>query len=177
MSTTERTSEYSPTEAEGVEVPVARAVPGRLTRLWAALVLVGCVGVLGLAAWLDPAGKLYGTHQQFFRSGPCGMLVSTGLPCPTCGMTTSFAYFMEGSFGMSAYAQPAGFLLAIGTAVTTVLCAITAVTGRWPRTRVTMVDPYWLFMVILLILLAGWVFKIVSGLCDGSLPYPGGHAH
>jgi hypothetical protein len=43
---------------------------------------------------------------------PCAFKVVTGTPCPTCGMTTSFAWFARGRLGRSWRANPAGSLLA-----------------------------------------------------------------
>jgi hypothetical protein len=36
----------------------------------------------------------------------------TGYRCPSCGMTTAFAWFVRGRFGRSWQANPAGSLLA-----------------------------------------------------------------
>lgn len=150
------------------------ASPARV-RCWAVIALAGGLGVLALAAYLDPKGRAYGTHADLFLTGPCGMLVMTGLPCPTCGMTTSFAYFMRGQWLRAAYVQPAGFLLALGTVVTAIVAAWALVRGRWPTLGLWRVSPYRLFLGLLVVLLGAWVFKIVTGLADGSLPYPGTH--
>lgn len=147
----------------------------RRVRCWAATVLAACLGILAVAVLLAPKGRAYGTHADLFLTGPCGMLVMTGLPCPTCGMTTSFAYFVRGQWLRAAYVQPAGFLLALGTVATAFMAGWTLVRGRWPVLGLWRISPYRLFLGLLVILLGGWVFKIVTGLADGSLPYPGGH--
>jgi hypothetical protein len=141
----------------------------------AALLAAGCIAVLAVAVSLDPRGRLYGTHSDLVGMGPCGMLVMTGLPCPTCGMTTSFAYFVRGQWLMSMYAQPMGFALALGTAVTLLTSLTVLVRGRWPRVQVLWLTPYRVFLALLVLFVASWIFKIVSGLADGSLPYPGNH--
>jgi hypothetical protein len=148
--------------------PVAR--PGA-ARFWAALVLIGCVALLGVAAYLKPDPRGYGTHQQL-GAGPCGMLVMTGLPCPTCGMTTAFAYTVRGQFLQAFRAQPAGFLLAVGTGVLALACGWTLARGRWPMARLWLANPHKLFLLLLVLLLGGWAGKIVIGLSDGTLPYP-----
>ncbi len=43
--------------------------------------------------------------------GPCGMKQRTGLPCPTCGMTTCVLAFARGEVLTAFYTQPAGGLL------------------------------------------------------------------
>lgn len=143
------------------------------TRLWAALVLGGCLAVLAVAVYLNPKGRTFGTHQDLFRGAPCGMLVMTGLPCPTCGMTTAFAYTVRGRWLRAAYVQPAGFVLALGTIGLASVCLWTLVRGRWPRSRLWMINPHWFFLGFLVLLLASWGFKILTGLKDGTLPWQG----
>ena len=43
----------------------------------------------------------------------CNMVTWTGKPCPSCGMTTSFAHLIHGDVGNSLRANWAGTLLAI----------------------------------------------------------------
>jgi len=147
--------------------PLARA--GGKTRLWAALVLLACLGILGLAAWLEPDPRGYGTHQQL-GFGKCGMLVTTGLPCPTCGMTTAFAYTVRGRLFQAFLAQPAGLLLALGTAICALGAIWVLVAGRLPPVRLPILTPYRLFFGLLVLLLGSWIFKIVLGLLNGTLP-------
>lgn len=42
---------------------------------------------------------------------PCGFKAQFGLPCPTCGMTTSVLAFAKGEIWHSFYVQPAGAVL------------------------------------------------------------------
>jgi hypothetical protein len=138
-------------------------------RLYAALVLLGCASILGLAAWLTPDERGYGTHQQL-GFGKCGMLVTTGLPCPTCGMTTAFAYTVRGRLFSAFMAQPAGFVLALAT----VACGLGAiwvlVSGRMPSIRLPIITPYRMVFGLLVLLMGAWAFKIVVGLLTGALP-------
>jgi hypothetical protein len=69
------------------------------------------LAVLGLARWLRPDPKGFGTHTQLGLA-PCAFRAVTGRPCPACGMTTSFAWFARGEWGQSWRANPAGSLLA-----------------------------------------------------------------
>jgi hypothetical protein len=152
--------------------PVGRAAPRpRATRLAASLTLIGCASVLAIAAYLEPDPRGFGTHEQLLSSGPCGMLVLTGLPCPTCGMTTAFAYTVRGQWLQAMWAQPTGFLLALGTIALLGISAWTIVRGRWPQLTGWWLTPYRLFMTLLILLLGGWAFKIVVGLSTGTLPY------
>jgi Na+-transporting NADH:ubiquinone oxidoreductase subunit NqrB len=161
---------HGPDSAD-ITTPVAR--PLALTvgqrRVWAAVVLVGGLGILGLAAWLTPDARGYGTHEQL-GFGKCGMLVTTGLPCPTCGMTTAFAYTVRGRWVRAFLAQPAGFLAALATIACTIGAGWALVAGRIPPIRLPIITPYRLFWALLVLLLGAWAFKIVFGLLTGTLP-------
>jgi hypothetical protein len=141
----------------------------RRVRLWAALVFSGCVALLGIAAYLEPDEAGYGTHRQL-GFGKCGMLVTTGLPCPTCGMTTAFAYTVRGRLISAFVAQPAGFLLALATIAGALGSARAVVTGRVGPLPIPVLTPYRLFFGLLVLFIGSWAFKIVIGLLNGTLP-------
>lgn len=135
---------------------------------WIAVLVLACsTSLLSVAAWLKPDARGYGTHQQLHMA-PCGMLVAFGIPCPTCGMTTAFAHTVRGQWIQAAWAQPAGFVFALATALAGVLSIWSLATGRAPRIR--FVTPFRVFLTILILLLTGWGLKIGMGLADGSLP-------
>jgi len=73
-------------------------------------VLAFSAAVLGIARWLHPAASGMGTHEQLGLP-PCKFLVLTGLPCPSCGFTTSFAYAAHFHFQRAFFASPFGLLL------------------------------------------------------------------
>src|SRR5271166_4963513 len=81
-------------------------------RWYVLLLAAGLLGLLGVARGLEPDPRGYGTHTQL-GLGPCAFAVVTGRPCPTCGMTTAFAWFTRGSLGGSWRASPAGCLIAL----------------------------------------------------------------
>lgn len=56
---------------------------------WAVLGL-GCQCVVALSLWLRPDARLFGTHEQLGLP-PCMFTEASGIPCPGCGLTTSFA--------------------------------------------------------------------------------------
>jgi hypothetical protein len=72
----------------------------------------GLAGVLILARVLVPDPRGYGTHTQLGLL-PCSFLAMTGRLCPTCGMTTAFAWMVRGDVVRSWQANPAGCLLAL----------------------------------------------------------------
>jgi len=78
--------------------------------------LTGIVAVFCIAFWLNPYGDdgkplRMGTHEQL-GFPPCNFVILTGKPCPSCGMTTSFALFVRGDLVNSKQANPVGMLLA-----------------------------------------------------------------
>jgi hypothetical protein len=103
--------------------PVGQQRVGIGGRLLALILSVVAVGVLVTALLITPSPEGVGTHRQIRAltvngAAPpaCEMLRRTGLPCPTCGMTTSFAWFVRGNWLASLYVQPMGFILALTTA-------------------------------------------------------------
>jgi len=108
-----------------VEKVVLRA-PGRLLALFVSLT---CLSVMVTAARLQPSPTGMGTHTQLGLE-PCLFARQTGLPCPSCGMTTSFAWFARGNILASFYIQPMGAVLAILFVVTFWGGVYAAVTAR-----------------------------------------------
>lgn len=91
---------------------------------------VGATAVLTLARVLTPAASGVGTHTQLGLP-PCGFLWLTGLPCPGCGLTTSFAHLARFEWELGVAANPLGvplFLLAVAAVPVCVLGA----TRAWP---------------------------------------------
>lgn len=161
--------EENPTSA--ARWPQARPLASPVkARLLATLLLLVSAAVLALAAYLEPDPRGYGTADQL-GNGPCGMLIMTGLPCPTCGMTTAFAHTVRGQWLRAFWVQPAGFVLALGTIGLAGVSLWTLIRGRWPRIRLRLVTPHRLFVGLLVLLLGAWAFKICTGLADGTLPY------
>lgn len=100
--------------------------PGRAIALAVAAALAV---VLGVAAWLTPDARGYGTHRQLGMP-PCTFHEVTGVICPSCGMTTSFCHFVRGQW-LSAYrANPLGLLLAAGTTAAIPWLVLSAWRGR-----------------------------------------------
>ena len=87
---------------------------GRVDRLVALGMLMAAPAVLAVAAWLQPAACGYGTHTQLGLP-PCNFLRLTHLPCPSCGLTTSFAWAIRMQFGKAFMANPFGILLFFAT--------------------------------------------------------------
>lgn len=137
--------------------------------LWA-VVGMGCLAVLTLAAWLTPDPRGFGTHEALTGAWPCGFILTTGLPCPTCGMTTSFALLMHGHPWDAFLAQPAGVVLCLTTILTLLLSIHVVATGRVVNINWERVGPIRMALGLALLLLGGWGFKMASGMLTGVLP-------
>ena len=106
--------------------PAVVAKPGRFFALVISLV---CLAIMLTAARVTPSPSGLGTHTQLGLE-QCQFLLRTGLPCPSCGMTTSYAWFARGNFLASLYVQPMGFLLAVLTVLVFWTGLYVAATGR-----------------------------------------------
>src|SRR5438046_2858890 len=95
----------------------------------ALLISGACLAVLLVAARLNPNPAGESTHTQLGMNA-CQFLAQTGLPCPSCGMTTSFAWFVRGNLLASLYVQPMGTVLAALTALTFWAAVYIGLTGK-----------------------------------------------
>ena len=96
--------------------------------------LIGAIGpaVAGVFAFLHFAGA----HKWVFYPVPCGFKVQFGLPCPTCGMTTSVLTFARGDILHSFYIQPAAAVLCCMLIAVGIFAIIAAIAGTdWGLVR------------------------------------------
>lgn len=133
-------------------------VRGLSLRVW----LVS-VSVLGLAAYLTPDARGYGTHEHLLLP-PCFFRLLTTLPCPFCGMTTAFAHLAHGHFAEAARCN----LMGAPAFVVTVLLALGSLwgmaTGRawWPPLLERADLPRLLLVVIMLFWIANLVLHYMQ---------------
>ena len=127
----------------------------------ALVVALTSLAVLIIARRLRPSPTGVGTHQQLGLPA-CPLLHLTGVPCPTCGFTTSFAYGVRGQFSQAILAQPAGFVIFCLTALS-IPASIYLLYRRksWAQaldTKAAKLSCYGLAVIIAL----GWLYKIVA---------------
>lgn len=84
---------------------------GMKDRIAPLLVMSGAATMLGVARWLTPSPTGVGTHEQLGLPA-CMFLKLTGIPCPSCGLTTSVAHAVRFEFAAAFAAQPFGLLVA-----------------------------------------------------------------
>ena len=128
----------------------------KIVQVVLAAVLAGVLG-LGMVLKASPTGS--GTHTVLGLP-PCGTLMTTGRPCPTCGATTSFVLAAHGQFYEALANQPLGFMAfvaAVGGLSLVVGMLITGKSGRplLTRQRVTI-----LVVIFLVAALASWFYKL-----------------
>lgn len=139
--------------------PVQRPVvpwPGRLLAL---AVAGAALAVLIVGVTLAPSAGGMATHRQM-GFPPCQFLVTSNLPCPTCGMTTSFAWFVRGNWLASLYVQPMGFVLALITGTCFWAGIYIAVTGRPIQRLLQQVPMVMLVCALVGLGIAAWGWKI-----------------
>ena len=119
--------------------------------------------ILFIAYSLEADHSGIGTHQQLGLE-PCGFLTRVKIPCMMCGMTTSFSLYMHARILDGIANQPFSALLFLGTLYTCFLSLLDLVE---PRARVSRfldvlqnLSRTW-YIVILLLFLSSWIFKIL----------------
>lgn len=130
-------------------------------RVAAGVLALGALALLVTAAVLKPSPTGSGTHTQLGLPS-CTWLTTFGVPCPTCGMTTSFSYAAEGSYVDSVLAQPAGFVLVLLTSMTVWIGGHIAVLGSTIGRSMTRLMGSWLAWVGLSLLIGAWLYKIAT---------------
>jgi hypothetical protein len=147
--------------------PVEQSPRPELRLSWStrwALVLgaIGLAAVLGVACRLEPDPRGYGTHTQLGLA-PCMFAQVTGYLCPSCGMTTSFAWFVRGQFGRSWQANPVGCLLVPTCAALIPWLLAGAVRGRPIGCR--SLDSFLIGLVVAIVALSllSWTIRLLLG--------------
>ncbi len=134
---------------------------GRTDKSVAMGLLVSACAVLAVAAWLKPAACGYGTHTQLGLP-PCNFLRLTHLPCPSCGLTTCFAWAIRFHFWKAFLANPFGILVFFGT-VSLIPTAIFLLWRRMSFRRITETAHFCkaIYAATALYFLS-WIFKLAE---------------
>lgn len=154
----------SPTVQQAI-LPARSAEPS--ARLRGALVLLPCCMII-LAAWcLAPRSCGYGTHRQLGLPG-CSFMARTGMPCPSCGLTTSVSAAAHGRWTLAFRAHPFGPVLLAAVVALAVMGGYELLTGRAVLNKL----PFgpWTAGGTIAALLGGWALKLAVGLASGELP-------
>lgn len=100
---------------------------------------------------------------------PCGFKQRYGLPCPTCGITSSAMAFADGRILDSFYIQPAGALFCCILAVSGFFAFPVAVFGvyfRFLERFFAEVKIRFIIFAIIVIIAAGWAVMLARAISD-----------
>ncbi len=128
-------------------------------RIVALLISAACLSVLIVAARLTPNASGVSTHTGLGMND-CQFLARTGLPCPSCGMTTSFAWFVRGNLLASIYVQPMGMAFAAAATITFWVTLYIGVTGKPVGRLMRMIPARYYVAPLLAWALLAWGWKI-----------------
>ena len=115
--------------------------------------------MLVVAALLPPNRSGTGSHTGLGLQR-CQFLERTGVPCLSCGYTTSFTWFARGNVAASVYVQP---MVAVGAALTASdvwVGLYIAITGRPVHRLLRLVPARRWLLPLLLLFVAAWAWKI-----------------
>jgi hypothetical protein len=128
-------------------------------RLVALAIAMACLTPLIIAVILTPSPDGYGSHTKLGLA-PCEFMARTGLPCPSCGMTTSWTWFVRGNLAASLYVQPMGTVVAILAASCFWTALYTAITGRPAHRLLRAVRSRYYLVPLLSFAILAWGWKI-----------------
>lgn len=117
--------------------------------------------VLLIARLLQPSPNGVGTHTQIGLP-PCPFLHFTGIPCPSCGWTTSVSHSARLHFYEALITQPFGLIVFFG-AVLSIPLSIYLIHRRIPWSRLNGLRGriFAMYALIALFLLS-WLYKIAA---------------
>lgn len=139
--------------------PQSRRALNRTQRKLTMLLATGIVVVFGIAVWLRPDPRGFGTHQQLGMP-PCTFRTMTGFSCPHCGLTTCFSWFVRGQFSNSLKANPAGVILAIASIVVLIWSLVVSIHGKFVVSNEPDRDLLVGFGVWVLLSIVVWVLRM-----------------
>lgn len=139
----------------------ARAVEALAARAgWVSLALAS-LGLLASARLVAPHPSGLGTHRALGLP-PCPFLAGSGLPCPTCGLTTGFAHLARGALGPALQAHPLSLPLFLLVVIGLVVGIVGAVRGRSPIALGRALGSAPLLRWLALTAMATWVGRLLG---------------
>ena len=101
--------------------------------------------------------------------GRCGLKQNTGLPCPTCGMTTATLAFAQGKILQAFYIQPAGAFLCsvlVFAAILSFFISLFGIYFRFVQRFFTEVKLRYVLLALIIIILSGWIVTFTRALAE-----------
>lgn len=115
-----------------------------------------------LAARLEPDPRGFGTHQRLGLP-PCTFRMLCDIPCPSCGMTTSFSHLTRGHLVQAIEANAGGALLALVCAAQVPWCWLSACRGRLVGVSHPTKTLLAIVLVVTVVSLVNWGYQIFAG--------------
>ena len=113
--------------------PVPTLEPTQFSSYVRVVLICSGLGILFLfvvARLLVPNPEGIGTHRQLGLP-PCSFYVFWGIPCPSCGMTTSWSWMLRGQWILAAQTNAAGLWLGIWCGLMTPWFIGSGLKGKW----------------------------------------------
>ena len=117
-------------EAELVKRPELIQPNRPWMRVMLAVSGLSLLGLFGVARFLSPDPSGFGTHEQLGMM-PCGFKLMFGIPCPSCGMTTSWSWLVRGEISHACQTHFGGVLLGVFCGVLAIGSIASGIRGRW----------------------------------------------
>ena len=125
--------------------------------------IIFVLGIIAISLWLKPDRRLYGTHEQLWLP-PCASQELLGIPCPSCGLTTSFVLMSHGQPVRAFQAHYLGPLLYTGMFGYLGFLIAFLIRGQ----RIKMIWPAWVPYALLFgglaVYLLCWAVRLIRGL-------------
>jgi hypothetical protein len=123
------------------------------------VLICAATALLVVARALRPSERGFGTHEQLGLP-PCIFLQLTGIPCPSCGLTTSFAHAAHLHWLASLTTQPFGFVAFSLTALSIPgACYLLYRRVAWEQVLYAPATNRVMYALLALYLLS-WIYKI-----------------
>jgi len=132
---------------------------GVFARVLNLAIAIGCLATLLIAFRLTPKPGGVGTHTAL-KMQECAWLYRIGIPCPSCGMTTSFSWYARGNIAASVYVQPFGFVLALIVTIVFWVSLYAAISAKAVTALLDRLSAKYTWGTILILAMGAWAWKI-----------------
>jgi Protein of unknown function (DUF2752). len=134
---------------------------GMAARIGLSLISFLAILGFGLAFMTTPDPRGFGTHEQFGLP-PCTFQTVFGIPCPSCGGTTSLSHFVRGNWIQSCRCNAATFVGALSGLLLVPWSIISSLRGRWFLIHNPFKSLLILLTVISLVAVLQWSFRVIG---------------
>ena len=140
---------------------IARPESRSGARLFWGICAAGAAVVLALARVLSPDPSGLGTHMQLGLPA-CPFFALTSLPCPACGLTTSFAHMARLQITPALHANVLGVPLCVLTAASLPLCSFACARALPILPTIELLRLSRVAAIIGVAALLGWIARIAA---------------